>query len=90
MSGTDWHGLAAMRISVSNWSTTEGDVERSVAAILKSGGDACAATTYAPDHPSRLARVLTAFTIDIRPMPFPIEMFWRNTCSTMSGVTWAT
>jgi glutamate/tyrosine decarboxylase-like PLP-dependent enzyme len=35
MSGTDWHGLAAMRISVSNWSTTEGDVDRAVAAILR-------------------------------------------------------
>jgi hypothetical protein len=35
MSGTDWHGVAAMRISVSNWATTEGDVDRSVAAILK-------------------------------------------------------
>jgi hypothetical protein len=35
LSGTDWHGLAAMRISVSNWSTTEDDARRSVAAILR-------------------------------------------------------
>jgi glutamate/tyrosine decarboxylase-like PLP-dependent enzyme len=35
MSGTDWHGQAAMRISVSNWSTTDLDVDRSVEAILK-------------------------------------------------------
>jgi glutamate/tyrosine decarboxylase-like PLP-dependent enzyme len=35
MSGTDWHGLAAMRISVSNWSTTEADVDRSAEAILR-------------------------------------------------------
>ena len=34
MSGTQWHGMAAMRISVSNWSTTKDDVERSVQAIL--------------------------------------------------------
>ncbi len=34
MSGTDWHGLAAMRISVSNWSTIDADVDRSVEAIL--------------------------------------------------------
>lgn len=34
MSGTTWQGRAAMRISVSNWSTTEQDVDRSVAAIL--------------------------------------------------------
>jgi glutamate/tyrosine decarboxylase-like PLP-dependent enzyme len=33
--GTVWHGLAAMRISVSNWSTTEADVDRSVEAILR-------------------------------------------------------
>jgi glutamate/tyrosine decarboxylase-like PLP-dependent enzyme len=34
--GTVWHGLAAMRISVSNWSTSEADVDRSVEAILRS------------------------------------------------------
>jgi selenocysteine lyase/cysteine desulfurase len=34
MSGTTWQGKAAMRISVSNWSTDEADVDRSVAAIL--------------------------------------------------------
>jgi glutamate/tyrosine decarboxylase-like PLP-dependent enzyme len=35
MGGTTWHGLAAMRISVSNWSTTEADADRTVAAILR-------------------------------------------------------
>jgi glutamate/tyrosine decarboxylase-like PLP-dependent enzyme len=35
MGGTTWHGLAAMRISVSNWSTTEADAERTVDAILR-------------------------------------------------------
>ena len=34
MSGTSWHGMAAMRISVSNWQTNSQDVTRSVAAIL--------------------------------------------------------
>ncbi|HET9484790.1 MAG TPA: pyridoxal-dependent decarboxylase [Xanthomonadales bacterium] len=34
LGGTTWHGLGAMRISVSNWSTAEDDVERSAAAIL--------------------------------------------------------
>jgi glutamate/tyrosine decarboxylase-like PLP-dependent enzyme len=34
LSGTDWFGEHAMRISVSNWRTTEDDVERSAAAIL--------------------------------------------------------
>ena len=33
--GTVWHGRAAMRISVSSWATTEADVERSLAAILR-------------------------------------------------------
>ncbi len=33
--GTVWHGRAAMRISVSSWATSEQDVERSLAAILK-------------------------------------------------------
>jgi glutamate/tyrosine decarboxylase-like PLP-dependent enzyme len=35
MSGTTWRGRASMRISVSNWSTDEADVDRSVAAILR-------------------------------------------------------
>ena len=34
LSGTVWQGSGAMRISVSNWRTTEDDVERSAAAIL--------------------------------------------------------
>jgi glutamate/tyrosine decarboxylase-like PLP-dependent enzyme len=33
--GTEWQGRAAMRISVSNWSTTAEDVERSAAAIVR-------------------------------------------------------
>jgi glutamate/tyrosine decarboxylase-like PLP-dependent enzyme len=33
--GTVWHGQAAMRISISSWATTEADVERSLAAILR-------------------------------------------------------
>lgn len=32
--GTVWQGRGAMRVSFSNWSTTEDDVDRSVAAIL--------------------------------------------------------
>ncbi len=35
LGGTTWHGMAAMRISVSNWSTTEADADMSVAAILR-------------------------------------------------------
>ncbi|MEN3310111.1 MAG: hypothetical protein V7603_6313 [Micromonosporaceae bacterium] len=35
MSGTTWQGRAAMRISVTNWSTDESDVDESVAAILR-------------------------------------------------------
>lgn len=34
LGGTTWHEMHAMRISVSNWSTTEKDIEMSAAAIL--------------------------------------------------------
>jgi glutamate/tyrosine decarboxylase-like PLP-dependent enzyme len=34
LSGTEWQGRGAMRISVSNWQTSVQDVERSTAAIL--------------------------------------------------------
>jgi glutamate/tyrosine decarboxylase-like PLP-dependent enzyme len=33
--GTQWHGYAAMRISVSSWATTDEDVERSAAAMIR-------------------------------------------------------
>jgi glutamate/tyrosine decarboxylase-like PLP-dependent enzyme len=32
---TRWHGRTAMRVSVSSWATTDDDVERSVAAMLR-------------------------------------------------------
>jgi len=32
--GTVWHGRRAMRISVCNWSTTEADVDVSLAAMV--------------------------------------------------------
>jgi glutamate/tyrosine decarboxylase-like PLP-dependent enzyme len=35
LAGTTWHGRAAMRISIVNWSTTEADADRSVEAILR-------------------------------------------------------
>jgi glutamate/tyrosine decarboxylase-like PLP-dependent enzyme len=35
LGGTTWQGRAAMRISVSNWATSEEDVERSAEAILR-------------------------------------------------------
>ena len=34
LGGTVWHDIAAMRISVINWSTTEADIDRSAAAII--------------------------------------------------------
>jgi glutamate/tyrosine decarboxylase-like PLP-dependent enzyme len=40
LSGTTWHGVAAMRISVSNWSTTTDDVDRAAAAILAAAREA--------------------------------------------------
>src|SRR5438876_5830540 len=33
--GTIWQGHTAMRISVSSWATTEADVDRSLAAIVR-------------------------------------------------------
>ena len=36
LAGTTWHNMAAIRISVSNWATSEDDVQRSAAAILRS------------------------------------------------------
>ncbi|PYQ53153.1 MAG: aspartate aminotransferase family protein [Acidobacteria bacterium] len=35
MAGTTWHGMAAMRISVSNWATSEQDIARSAEAIAR-------------------------------------------------------
>jgi glutamate/tyrosine decarboxylase-like PLP-dependent enzyme len=35
LSGTVWHGIAAMRISICNWSTTSEDVDRSLEAIVR-------------------------------------------------------
>ena len=32
--GTTWHGMAALRISVCNWSTTAADIDQSADAIL--------------------------------------------------------
>ena len=38
LSATTWHGMHAMRISVSNWSTSEEDIDISAAAILRCTG----------------------------------------------------
>ena len=38
LGGTTWHGLQAMRISISNWSTTEKDIDVSAEAILRCAG----------------------------------------------------
>jgi glutamate/tyrosine decarboxylase-like PLP-dependent enzyme len=45
LGGTTWKGQAAMRVSVSNWSTDESDVDRSVEAILRCAAQA--GTTHA-------------------------------------------
>ena len=34
--GTTWHGRAAMRISISNWSTRDDDIEQCLAAVVRS------------------------------------------------------
>ena len=35
LAGTTWQGMAAMRFSISNWSTTADDIDRSLGAILE-------------------------------------------------------
>jgi len=35
MTGSRWHGKAVLRISVSNWSTTDEDVAQSLAALRR-------------------------------------------------------
>jgi glutamate/tyrosine decarboxylase-like PLP-dependent enzyme len=47
LGGTTWHGMAAMRISVSNWSTSERDIEMSAESILRAAqmGEFKAAST---------------------------------------------
>jgi glutamate/tyrosine decarboxylase-like PLP-dependent enzyme len=40
MSGSTWRGRAVLRISVSNWSTTERDVGRSLRAVRQAAGAA--------------------------------------------------
>jgi glutamate/tyrosine decarboxylase-like PLP-dependent enzyme len=47
LGGTTWHGMAAMRISVSNWSTTEADADVSIEAILRCAGSVAATVTVA-------------------------------------------
>ncbi|MEW5798446.1 MAG: aminotransferase class V-fold PLP-dependent enzyme [Bacteroidota bacterium] len=37
--GTQWHGRTAMRISVSSWATTDDDVEKSLAAMIRCAKD---------------------------------------------------
>jgi hypothetical protein len=40
LGGTTWRGVAAMRISVSNWRTTDEEVERAACAILRAAAAA--------------------------------------------------
>jgi glutamate/tyrosine decarboxylase-like PLP-dependent enzyme len=39
LGGTTWHGVAAMRISVSSWWTTEADADATVSAIVRAHRD---------------------------------------------------
>jgi glutamate/tyrosine decarboxylase-like PLP-dependent enzyme len=44
LSGTTWHGMAAIRISIANWSTTDADIDLSADAIIRSAEQAIAAS----------------------------------------------
>jgi glutamate/tyrosine decarboxylase-like PLP-dependent enzyme len=48
LSGTTWHGLAAIRVSVSNWATGPDEAEIAVAAILRAADRARAGTAGRP------------------------------------------
>jgi glutamate/tyrosine decarboxylase-like PLP-dependent enzyme len=52
MSGTEWEGEPAMRISVCNWRTTEDDIRRSARAILAQVGRVSSPATLAGADPS--------------------------------------
>ncbi|CAN5182738.1 pyridoxal-dependent decarboxylase [soil metagenome] len=49
LSGSEWHGMGVMRISVSNWQTTADDVDRSVEAILRVAGSSSPAANPESD-----------------------------------------
>jgi glutamate/tyrosine decarboxylase-like PLP-dependent enzyme len=56
LGGTTWHGRSAMRISVSSWRTTEADIDRSAAAILRCAEAAAAALATEAATPASSAR----------------------------------
>ena len=39
MGGTTWNGRAAIRLSVSNWRTTEDDIDRTLSAFARALAD---------------------------------------------------
>ena len=51
LGGTRWHGLRAMRISVSGWSTTEADVDASLAVIRRVAEEIRSRLTRSPPRP---------------------------------------
>ena len=53
LGGTVWHGRAAIRVSVSNWSTTEDDIDRLAAALT---GARAPGGPEAPPHTPRARR----------------------------------
>jgi glutamate/tyrosine decarboxylase-like PLP-dependent enzyme len=48
---TTWQGRTAMRISVSGWNTTAGDIERSIAAVVAASGLLRSGVRMAPTAP---------------------------------------
>ena len=56
LSGTTWHGIAAMPISVSSWATTNNDVERSLESIERPPKLASAEAKLSQAKPSQEQR----------------------------------
>jgi glutamate/tyrosine decarboxylase-like PLP-dependent enzyme len=49
LGGTTWQGMAAIRVSVANWSTTEEDIDRSAQAILEAIDRVTASQAVSPE-----------------------------------------
>ncbi len=53
MTGSTWHGRAVMRISVSNWSTSEDDVRRAIDAVRRAAAEPNALRRASRPHGNR-------------------------------------
>ena len=82
MTGSTWRGRSVLRISVSNWSTTDSDVERSLDAVRQAVAER--ATAASPSVPSiRPTKPPPRGTSD---MDWKLEVSFRSRTSTAEEV----